>query len=222
MRTQSERWFEAFCDANAIALARIGESSSRTPDYELRLGEETVIVEVKEILPNDEEKASIEKLERTGVGLVTGGIPGARVRGKIADASAQLKSRAERRLASLLVLSDIKFGCGQITGHLDRYHLRVAMEGLDQVILSVPKDFSIPPRVASMKSGPKKKMTAAANTSISAIGVLSTPPGAPIHLAVYHNRYAAIPISTDKLKELRVPQYILSGSPNGPSEWVEL
>ena len=222
MRTQSEIWFEEYCSSREVPFARIEESNNRTPDYELNLDGQIIIVEVKEILPNTEEKASIKKLKRESVGLTTGDTPGERVRGKIAGASGQIKARTDRRFASLLVLCDIKYGCGQITGHVNPYNIRVAMEGLDQRILAVPQDRRESPYTTGMKSGPKKKMTDMHNTSISGIGVLSTPPGAPISLVVYHNRYAAIPIPTDKLQKLNVPQYCLSGNPGGPSNWVEI
>ena len=156
------------------------------------------------------------------MGLATGGIPGARVRGKIADASPQIKARTGGCLPSLLVLCDIKYGCGQVSGHLDRYNIRVAMEGLDQVIVAVPRDQSESPYMTGTRSGPRKKMTETHNTSISAIGVLSTPPGAPICLTVYHNRHAAIPVPADALKKLNVPQYTLQGSESGPLTWVEV
>lgn len=222
MRTQSEIWFEEYCSSRRIPFVRLEESSSRTPDYELDLDNQKIIVEVKEMLPNAAEKASTEKLKRDSVGLATGGIPGERVRGKIADASGQIRARTDGLLASLLVLCDIKYGCGQITGHVDPYNLRVAMEGLDQLILAVSQDCREPPKTTGMKSGPRKKMTDMHNTSISAIGVLSTPPDAPISLDVYHNRYAAIPIPVDKLQKLNVPQYYLSGNPGCPSNWVEM
>jgi hypothetical protein len=222
MRTQSEIWFEEYCANRGVPCSRIEESNGRTPDYELDLDGQKIIVEVKEILPNAEEKASIEKLKRESVGLATGGTPGERVRGKIADASGQIKAKTDGRLASLLLLCDIKYGCGQITGHVNPYNIRVAMEGLDQLILALPQDRHKPPYTTGMKSGPKKKMTDMHNTSISGIGVLSTPPGAPISLVVYHNRYAAIPIPADKLQKHNIPQYCLSGNPGGPSNWVEI
>ena len=203
-------------------MSRIDETEKKTPDYELDLDGTPVIVEVKEMQPNPSEKASMEKLKREGIGLVTGGVPGERVRSKIESASAQIKARTMGQYPSLLVVCDIRHGCGQITGHVDRYNLRVAMEGLDQVVLSVPNDLRKSPQAIGMKSGPRKKMTESANTSISAIAVISTPPGEPIALHVYHNNHAAIPLPVEKIRKCGIPQFKLSGNTGEPSDWIEL
>ena len=222
MPTQSEIWFEEYCAHRGLPLERIEESHAKTPDYKLRIEEHELIVEVKEILPNPEEKASIEKAGKQGVGTGTRVIPGERVRQKINNASKQIKSRTKGTPPGLLVLCDIRHGCGQVSHHLDRYQMRVAMEGLDQVIFLVPNNISEKPHVSGSKSGPRKKMTQDANTSISAVAVLSTPPGEPIKIEIYHNRFAANPISPESLRRYEIPQYQLSDISEEPSEWTEM
>jgi hypothetical protein len=219
MRTQSEKWFEQFCEAQRILISRIEESVSRMPDYSIELNGQRIIVEVKEIQPNAEERASIEKMRRTGVGSAVGGTPGERVRGKISDGNGQLKAITNGQLPSLLVLCDIRYECGQISGHLDSYNIRVAMEGLDQVVFAVPRDPANSPYVVGTKSGPRKKMTEHQNTSISAIGVLYTPPDEPIGLIIYHNRFAAISLDPRILKGHVTEQFCLSSSVGTPSQW---
>ena len=48
-RTISEEQFEAFCQSRGIPLERIPESDTRTPDYQIAIESERVIVEIKEI-----------------------------------------------------------------------------------------------------------------------------------------------------------------------------
>lgn len=72
MRTQSELWLQQFFANRNVSLYRISETDEgRTPDYELDLFGQRVIVEVKELVPNADERASIEMSQRNGVGAVT-------------------------------------------------------------------------------------------------------------------------------------------------------
>lgn len=80
LQTVSEREFEAFCRIRGIPLARVAVADTRTPDYEVTLGSDRIVVEVKETSPNPEELESLHLLELRGVGKVTGGTPGDRVR----------------------------------------------------------------------------------------------------------------------------------------------
>ena len=83
--TQSEQLFETYCAANRIRYKRIATSEQRTPDYDIFLPRRKVVVEVKEITPNAEERAA--DAIRAGQFAVTSLTPGERIRKKIADAS---------------------------------------------------------------------------------------------------------------------------------------
>src|SRR5438105_2794171 len=131
-RTVSEGIFEQFCTAKGIAFDRIDETDQKTPDYYLKCGAVRIVAEVKETSPNAEERESNRVLEQTGVGLAVGGTPGARVRSMIKRCSPQLKARSEGVHPSLLVVFDE----GRICGHVEPYHIRVAMYGLEQVLLA--------------------------------------------------------------------------------------
>lgn len=223
MRTQSEIWLQQFFENRDVPLRRISETNDgRTPDYELDLFGQRVIVEVKEFVPNADERASIAMSQRNGVGAATGEVIGERVRRKISDAVPQLKARTEGILPGMLVLCDIKYGCGQISGHTDPSNIRAAMDGLDEMLVVVPSSTSEAPYLAGMKSGPRKKLTKKHNTSVSAIAVLFTPPNEGVSMIVYHNRHAALPIGTDLIERLDVRQYKLSGEPGAVSVWAEI
>lgn len=222
MLTQSEVWFVEYCKSNRINFDRIEESENKTPDYFIKLDDQEIVVEVKEIQPSHEEIRSMEKAQTNGVGFVTGNVPGEKIRKKIKKASTQIKAGANGEFPSILLLCDIRHGCGQVSQHLDPYQLRVAMEGLDQFVISMSNDKNDEPLIVAKKSWPKKKMTQDANKSISALAVLSTPPGEPIKIEVYHNKFAAIPISEKSLRSHGIPQYKLSNKTSEPPNWVEM
>jgi hypothetical protein len=92
-RTTSEEQVDAFCQQRGIPLERIPEADTRTPDYQVTIGAERIIVEIKETSPNPEELESNRLMKERGYGNATGGTPGDRVRKMIRSASAQLKAR---------------------------------------------------------------------------------------------------------------------------------
>ena len=60
--------------------------------------------------------------------------------------------------------------------HSEPYHIGVAMEGVEQMVLTVPPLASCEsPSVVGMKHGGGRKTTATDNTSISAVALLCMP-----------------------------------------------
>jgi hypothetical protein len=219
MKTQSEKLFEDCCANAGLACTRISEEASRTPDYELTIDGQRIVVEVKEFSRNKDEQESDRLLSERGYGSVLSNTPGDRVRKKITDSSAQIKARTQGTYPSILVL----FDRGQIAGHLDPYNIRVAMYGLEQIHIAVPRVPSVSPYATGMSYGPKRKMTEEDNTSISAIGVLFTPGLSKIGLHVYHNRYAAVPLDSTLLARHGIRQYELEGDLSAnTAKWKEL
>jgi hypothetical protein len=218
-KTQSETSFEKFCANLGIACKRISEEHGKTPDYELTIDEKKIIVEVKEITSNDEERESDRLLDERGYGNVLSNTPGDRVRKKISDSSAQIKVRTRGICPSILVL----FDRGQVAGHLDPYNIRVAMYGLEQIHFNVPRDPSVSPYTSGTSYGPKRKMTRDNNTSISAIGVLFMPRADEIVLHVYHNKFAAVPFDSGLLAKHGIYQFELEGElPANTPKWKEV
>ena len=215
-RRVSELLFEDYCTRAGIHWTRIAEGQGKTPDYELVVDDRTIIAEVKEITQNREERESYRLQKERGYGTVLGGKPGARVRKKIMDSSPQIKARTADRHPGRLVLYDN----GQIAGHLDPYHIMTAMHGLEVVSVAVPQDPAIRPYPTGTRFGPHKKMTADANTSISAIGALVvTAPDLVLGFHVYHNPFAAVPIEPAILARRGIPQF---RTDFGNRTWVEL
>ena len=219
VQTVSEREFEAFCRLRGIRLERIAVSEARTPDYEVVVGSDRIVVEVKETSPNPDELESLRLLKERGVGKVTGGTPGDRVRKMIRSASGQLKARSRGGLPTLLVV----FDQGRVAGHVEGYHISVAMYGLEQVHIAVPPIGQGRPFATGASHGPKRKMTETDNTSISAIGALMMSGPTDHHLYVYRNRFAKIPLNPDLLRPFGVKHFDMGISDEGrASKWVEV
>lgn len=217
MKTESEIYFEKFCERSRFALLPVSVTTTKTPDYTLIVSGQLVVVEVKEILPTDEELESERLARETGVGKAIGGTPGKSVRKKIADCSKQIKARTQGEHPGLLVLWE----GGRCAGlHSEPYHIRVAMAGFEQVLVNVPPIASdLRPSFGGMKHGGSRKMTDDANTSISAGALLCMPSEHEMLLQVFHNRYAAIPLNPTLLTSAEVTQYVLRDTPNGTTEW---
>lgn len=223
VKTQSEKWFEDFCANAGLVCHRIAEEDDKTPDYQLKTDDQTIIVEVKEITRNKVEQKSDQLIEERGHGEALSNTPGDRVRKKIAVSSAQIRTRTQETHPSILVLCDIKYGCGQITGHTDPYNIRVGMYGLEQIHISVPEDTAASPYATGMSYGPKRKMTENHNTSISAIGVLSTPEKDGIRLDVYHNIHAAQPLDPALISKQGIRQFhLVEQGPGTTAQWKEV
>lgn len=223
MKTQSEIWFEDYCAHSKIACKRISVGKSETPDYDITIDGQRIIVEVKEILRNKKERESDRLLSERGYRSVLSNTPGDRVRKKIKASSAQIRARTQGIYPSILVLCDLVHGRGQIACHLSSYNIRVAMYGLEQIRIAVPIDHSVSPYVTGKSYGPKRKMTEDANTSISAIGVLFTPKSNEISLHVYHNKFASMPLDTRLIAKHGICQFKLEDEvPANTTKWEEV
>jgi len=217
--TFSEYLFERLCSERGIPWNRIPVAETPTPDYELFPSNAPLVVEVKEIEPNPEERESDRVMAERGWGNVLSHTPGGRVRAKIAACSAQIKARAQGRHPSLLVVCDE----ARPLGHVEPYNIRVAMYGLEQVNIAVPPPGHGSPYGTGMSYGPKRKMTPEANTSISAIGALFMTSHSDIHLYVYHNKFAKVSLRHELLAQYGIPQFELGEpAPGRTAEWQEI
>ena len=218
-QTISEREFEAFCNARRIPFERVPATTTRTPDYELVLGSTRVVVEVKETEPNAEERESDRLVAIRGYGNAVGTTPGDRVRKMVQSCSSQLKTHSKGVNPTLLVA----FDRGRAAGHVESYHIRVAMYGLEQVHIAVPPIGRGRPTARGISHGPKRKMTATDNTSISAIAALVMSGPTTHHLFVYRNRFAKVPLDPALLQQFGISHFDIATSEDGAaSEWVEI
>jgi hypothetical protein len=220
MKTESERYFEAFCERNGFKVSGVPSEATPTPDYTITVNGQSIVAEVKEVLPTAEEVESERLVKERGYGIAITTTPGARVRKKIGDCSPQIKARTQGKHPGMLVLWERGRCAGR---HTEPYHIRVAMEGFEQVLVNVPHISSgASPSYAGMQHGGSRKMTETANTSISAVALLCCPGPDKMLLQVFHNRHAAVPLPPEWLRAPEVTQYALRDDPNGTTAWFEI
>lgn len=192
MITKSERLFESFCQVHSLACRRVPTTSKPRPDYELEIETQRILVEIKQFDPNREEQAYIARRVSGGKQTALGGKPGERLRRAICTANSQLKQLLSGRLLPTMLIVYNNTPC---LLHTAPYAVMTAMRGLDVVDVEVPSDRSESPRFGHTRSGPERAMRADANTSTSAVAVLSEGDADEFFLAVFHNQYAASPLN---------------------------
>lgn len=224
-RTISEALFEQFCATAGLLLYRIVDvpspSSPKAADYILIPEHGDVIaVEVKQINPGPQEKSAFSDIGNPDMPSVRL-YPGGRVRPMIEDAYPQLKNTAKGRMPAILVAYD---NSGSPFGRLEGYEVKVAMFGVEQVLLATPKDPSKHPFLAAHRFGPKRKVSPSHNTTLSAIAVLSGEDPNSLTLRVFHNHHAPLSIRPDTLRHAAIRHFALrKRDQEGEfSEWEEL
>jgi hypothetical protein len=196
MITVSEKIFEEYCQQNRIYFNKINtesNSAKKSPDYEIIVNSQKIIVEIKQIDPNPNDKKNEERLRLTGTGGTFGGKIGKRISQKITSAMPQLKVRAKNKYPSLLVIyNNISFTdeyvqpdevmCGMYGRHV--VYLPFGSNKKDEII---DQDF-----------GPTRRLTPDANTTLSALAIIRKEKN-DIKLDIFSNKYANIPLSNNVL-----------------------
>ena len=106
--TLSETLFEKFCSDSEIKCVFIQTGETKTPDYELTIDGQQIIVEIKETNRNKDEQEYDRLIKEQGFAVGTN-TPGDRVREKIRKASPQIKKLTTGIKPSILVLFDRGF-----------------------------------------------------------------------------------------------------------------
>lgn len=218
----SQVLFERFCREIGIKCSPIPEDpkgSIRTPDYELEIQSTRIVVEVKQLDPNQKEKLLIRELKEKKIASKTE-TPGKRVGQEIADSMKQLGTRAKGRLSAMSVIyNNIDFGPRLI----DPYDVMVGMYGQEVVEIAVPPTGSTrPPTITGFRFGGKRRVTPEHNTTLSAVAALNdlTP---ELTLWVYHNIHAAIQLEPSLLCHSRIHHFTLAAQTAGERpQWVEI
>ena len=207
MLTEAERLFETFCSGRGIQCIRIPEGDGRTPDYELRLPQGTVAVEVKQFEPNENDLAFRKQLETQRFASRWGDM-GARVKQKISDGMKQLRPYAKGRMPALLVVHDAFDPHSLVT---DPDAVRFAMYGPERVHLAVAPNAAVRPVVLGASYGGDRGVDPLHNTTLSAVAVLRAwPSEADMQLLVFHNVHAARPLPCDWLRLPGVQHFTLA------------
>ncbi len=220
-KTISEILFEDFCNRCQIQIERISTSEIRTPDYKICLPGEKIIVEIKQIDMNRDEKREYEKLCKGDIAKGSNTI-GKRVGKKISDANQQLAILTSGKLPSICIIYDNT----PLGYHTDPNNIRFGMYGLATAIIAKPSDRRIKPYIKEWKFGPKRKMTRTTNTSTSAVAAMFREidnPEHPPYLVLYHNVFAKVRMKPEPIAKIGVRQFTLDDDVEGKyQEWVEI
>jgi hypothetical protein len=218
-KTTSEIFFEQFCTQHGVRWEQIATKASdgvKTPDYAIFPKETKVIAEVKEVQENAAERQQREKLEEVGWSTFGSGKVGDRARDMIGTAAKQLKRMAKGKCPAIIVVYNPSF---LLRHHTEPHAIKAAMYGFDTVILGLaPIHMREKPRLIDRKSGPGRKMGGQFNTTISAVAVLDGN-----GLTIYHNMFAALPLSVELFTGIAVRQCRLGEKQPGEFDmWQEI
>lgn len=196
MKTISEQKFEQFCTENSIPWKRLPTGVEATPDYEIGICGVSVIVEVKELTPNEDEKRALREMEEEH-STTWGGTVGQRVRYKIDSSKRQIESLCRNTCPGILLLYDAR---PTLLRGITPYEIEVAMYGFEAIDLHVPKDPKESVRFGTHRFGKGKKLRHDSHTYISALGVLrEVNPQKTLHMDLYHNIHAEKPLPIKSL-----------------------
>ena len=213
-KTKSEILFEQFCKENSIPYSQIDQSDCRTPDYEIYFGKILVVIEVKQIDRNKNEKKYQEQLPKLGrVGIREKSAQ--RVRHIIYDAHEQLKNRSQGKLPAILVIYD-----NTPFKSIEPTDIKNAMYGDETVglySLDDTEDLFIEIKNGGFGSG--RKFTKDDNTTISGIAKLYM--FGTLRLDIFHNQYAKCPFEPSWLRRGTVTHFKLEPQlPGKMQEWL--
>ncbi len=214
-QTISESLFEQFCTENSIPWNRVErDNDARTPDYDIYLNDNIIVVEVKQFDLNDKDKAIIKELSIKGRAAYWEE-PGRRVRNKIGSAKDQLKRRSKNTHPTILILYD------DVGGVVDRHDIMAAMYGQDTIKMEISKSDHILKETEEF--GGKRKFTSTENTTFSAIALLYKNFDAQLKLSVFHNVHAKLPINIECFRYDTVKHFSIDLQSEGFSTgWSEL
>jgi hypothetical protein len=210
MKTKSQILFEKFCQMNGIDYKEIPVSPSKTADYEIKVKSQTMICEVKELTPNDEDKRLRKKLDEKG----STGIYESKIRkrlfGVIQEAAEQLKPYKNCNFPLIVAVYDnIVLG-----GH--RVHLPIRDREFDEAMYGI----STGRYLMSSKGihfdgffhGGERRMTATEKKYISAVFLLKDQ-GGQVSVNIYHNYFASVKIDMNVFDFSNIRQFYHKNEP---------
>lgn len=215
----SEQLFEAFCRNRRVSYRRLREGPGKTPDYEIVISGQRIVVEVKQIDATPNGEISLRPAESHFL-IIGKGVPGEPVRRKISNADRQLRELARDKFPSLLVLYDNTPSGGYTAPH----EVSAAMYGQQTFVCGLFGRGV--PEVQEWRFGGKRKMTAEMNTTISAVAAIFgdiSEPELPPSLIVYHNAFAKVPLAPELFVSIDTQQFKLPEQPEGKYQgWQQI
>ena len=198
--TESEIKFEQFCNAHKIKFDKIDTGQSPTPDYDIFVNSQKIVVEVKELQANDEDKKALQDIEIQKSAIWVIHRVGDKIRYKLGDAKRQLEGRAKGICPSMLVLYDDRpFPVRGIFS----YEILVAMYGWETIDLHIPEKLGEPVTFGKHRFGKGKKFRKGVHTYISGLAILSESTSDLLHLDIYLNDYADKPLPYEMFLQIK-------------------
>jgi hypothetical protein len=194
LQTHSERVFWKICVEQGYRIEKLPTREKlgmRTADFRVSKDESTIIVEVEEIQPNQDDLRQIREMKENHF-TASGWTIGSRARKHIRDAADQLKAHSNDKLPLVVILYNnicrSSPGLMWPMSNLESNDIDAAMYG-EMVVHVALKSGAIS---RPDRSGGKRTLTATEKTYISAVAVILDYDDKTI--IFYHNWFAAIPL----------------------------
>jgi hypothetical protein len=198
MPTKSELLFERLCTAKRILWQKIPEGKMKTPDYELKISPVNLLVEVKQLDENDEDRI-INAASLQDKDMPAAECPSDRVRQKIAEAYRQLKAHCRTGLGTGLVLYN---NAGRLT-FIDCWTVIIAMFGNYGFRIGMPISGGAIVTTGAGFMG-HRKVTRNTCRALSFVAVLQD----DLSFEIYHNPFATVSLEPSSLTQLATAQFI--------------
>ena len=213
MLTKSEQLFERLCQTRGVICRRIPEGKTKTPDYELTISSVGILVEVKQLDENDEDRRINETFSR---GKETSGAecPSGRVRHKIAEAYIQLKACYRSGMATGAIL----YNNAGFLNYIDEWTVTTAMFGNYGYHLGIPALSDGPIVTLGVGFMGGRKVTRNACRVLSFVAVLNETVSGGLALEGYHNPFASVRVEPSVLSHIATEQFVHSDPHSG--KWV--
>ena len=182
--TASEKLFEKACEGLALSIRRIREASRPRPDYKVTLDVGALVVEVKQVGSNADDKEREWQLSTTGRSF--GGVSLTRLRPLVAAANKQLRPWALRGIPTVVALYDPH----PFQLYTEDHHVR-SLFGDIGISMPVHGHDHAAQDVVFARN---QILSDRKNRSVSAVIAIREQFRAPIGLVLFHNPYSRIPL----------------------------
>lgn len=170
-----------------IPLSKISESDCKRPDFEGEISDRRILVEVKEIRENPNEKNILNSIDRNNIVSMSVNLDGKRFRKDFSDANRQLKKYSNETDFCIIAIEDIRDFF--VRSESPILELHQAMYGEYTSWINID-DRS----VCIDAHGKKRALNSHKNTTIScAVLVIGNKDKSKISAVCIHNRFAKNP-----------------------------
>jgi hypothetical protein len=191
--TRSEQNTVKFFAMLGVELAPIATSATETPDYAATISGTEVVIEVKELTENEEEKRVLRRIESNEVFSYDSQSASKRLSGKITKANSQLKRLCGGSKPGLLIIQDTRSFF--TTSVMPFEEIKQAMFGQREIWRTVPTfQGTNELRTVADLFGKGKSTTQTKNTHVSAVCLLQENYSrGSFKLEMLHNPFARYP-----------------------------